>query len=1001
MIRKKPSWSLGLRARIVLPLLVIGLLLTVAGVFLINRESERASREHLIAQAGVIARSICHMAETTTDEGSLQRFVAAMAADAQVKLVVVAGGDPMTVVASSRADWLDTPAAHLPDSVNAFRDLHRAVESQEASIEFQHDSENTVDFTVPLRTCLPASTPLRWTNGAVTIHLDGRPLIQQQAQIAKGAIATFVMAVSLAALAVYGLLLFIVLRPMERIAKVAHLVADGERTARIRSTRRDELGNLGDDVDTMLEELIRRELLEANAKQESLSAQKKLETALAELSCCNFAIDQHAIVAVTDLSGTITYVNDKFCQISQYTRDELIGCDHRTINSGHHPKSFWVEMWRTVVCGNVWRNEVCNRAKDGTIFWVDTTVVPYKDSQGQITKFVAIRSDITARKKAEAELLQSRERFDLAVNGSNDGIWDWTVSTDEFYYSPRFKELLGYTDEEFPNHLDSFKSRLHPDDAPSTWEAIHQHLDFRIPYDVSYRLLTKSGEWRWFRAKGAAIRDADGLARRMAGSISDVTELRTAEQRLVKGALIDGLTGLPNRTLLLERLRVCMEQAKVSAPNYALLFLDFDRFKLINDSLGHEAGDDLLQQIATRLRKNVRSEDSIGCTTLGNTSARLGGDEFVVLLSDLKTPDDAVSVGERLLTVLSAPYQLNGHEVYSTASIGTVFGHVGYDRAEDVLRDADTAMYEAKREGKACQVVFDEAMRERVTRRQQLESDMHRAIEAGELSLDYQPIVDVSSGAVHSLEALCRWKHSNLGFISPAEFIPIAEESGLISGLGTWVLRTACRQLAIWQDELGPFAPTKLAVNLSRKQLGQPGFTEVIREIFRESTVKPSSIELEVTEDALGGDLPTATRILQSLKDVGVKLAIDDFGVGSSSFASLHRFPIDTLKIDRTLLTDFPKSKESAAMVQGLVAITDSLDIMLVAEGVEQHEQWLALQGLGCKLAQGYFFARPMPAGKVPDFLLDHAQPKSSTVHFDQLNQAIVFDVPDQAIVQK
>ncbi len=969
MTRARSFWSFGLRARIVAPLLLIGLLLTAAGAFIVSHTSKRALRDHLAARAGAITRAISHLAETTGDESTLQRFVATMGAESQVDLIVVAAGEPLKVVASSRPDWVGLAASDLPDPAHTVCDLVRAVKSQQSSIEFEHDAEGTVDVTVPLRTRLRSPIPLRWATGAVMLHLDGRPLMQQEAEFNRRILSTLGLVVILAAFGAYGLIRFVILRPMEQIARVAHVVSGGVRTARVGSTRGDELGELASDIDAMVDELVRREALEVNAKDEAVAARRQLENTLAELSSANFAVDQHAIVAVTNLSGTITHVNDRFCEISQYAREELIGRNHRILNSGHHPKAFWVEMWRTVTQGAVWRNEVCNRTKSGSLYWVDTTIVPYLDNQGKVTKLVAIRSDITARKQAERELNESRERFDLAVRGSSDGIWDWTVSTNEVYYSPRFKELLDYSDDEFPHHLDSFKSHLHPDDVTGTWDAVQRHLMADEPYDVTYRMLTKTNEWRWFRAKGAAIRDDDGVARRMAGSVSDITALKNAEEKLAHDALLDGLTGLANRRLLLERLTLAIERSKALASSYAVLFLDFDRFKLINDSLGHEAGDELLRQIATRLRIHVRSVDSIRYNTPGNTSARLGGDEFVVLLQGLTCVQDAINVGERLLSVLAVPYQLNGHEVFSTASIGIVLGHHAYNRAEDVLRDADTAMYEAKRKGKACQVVFDGPMRDRVTRRQQLESDLHRAIDADALYMEYQPIVDIRSGDVYSFEALCRWKHPVFGAIGPAEFVPIAEESGLISDLGVWVLRNGCKQLADWRRELGPLAPLKINLNLSRKQFLQPRLAELIRDTLDEFGIEPSAIELEVTEDAFCGDLLAASQVLQSLKETGIKLAIDDFGVGSSSFAALHRFPVDTLKIDRSLLGDFPKSFETAALIQGLVVIANGLGISLVVEGVEDHSQVIALQNLGCMLAQGYHFSRPLAAESVPSFL--------------------------------
>ncbi len=401
------------------------------------------------------------------------------------------------------------------------------------------------------------------------------------------------------------------------------------------------------------------------------------------------------------------------------------------------------------------------------------------------------------------------------------------------------------------------------------------------------------------------------------------------------------------------------------------MFLDFDRFKNINDSLGHDVGDALLQSIAGRLQNQIRSVDSVSRDAIGHTAARLGGDEFVVLLDEVHRHEDAQLVADRLLSALAKPYQLDKYEVHSTASMGIVVGDPSYQRAEDVLRDADTAMYEAKRLGRGRYVVFDASMRERVQRRLYLENDLRKAISEQQLLLTYQPIVSLSTGELVSVEALVRWKHPAEGLISPGEFIPIAEESDLILILDQWVLREGCRQLAEWQAALGAAAPATLSINVSRKRLARPDLVESIRQVVAETGIQPAAIQLEVTEGAFVSDVKAAVQSMKALKALGVKLAIDDFGTGSSSFASLHQFPVDVLKIDRSLLANLEQSKDSACLIQGLAVMVRNLGITMVAKGIEKPGEVTALQALGCDYGQGFFFAKPMSASQLQTFI-DH-----------------------------
>jgi diguanylate cyclase (GGDEF)-like protein/PAS domain S-box-containing protein len=450
---------------------------------------------------------------------------------------------------------------------------------------------------------------------------------------------------------------------------------------------------------------------------------------------------------------------------------------------------------------------------------------------------------------------------------------------------------------------------------------------------------------------------------------TDITTRKTMENELRLSARTDRLTGLPNRALFCDRLQQAILRSKrLKDYHFAVLFLDFDRFKTVNDSLGHEVGDLLLRGIAQRLRSVVRPSDSLSRQARERTTARLGGDEFVILLDGIATPEDATVVADRLLGCFVQPHLIGNHEVYATASIGIVTSAMSAGNADDVLRDADTAMYEAKLAGKGQYVLFDVSMRQRVQYRVNLESDLRNALDAGQLFLMYQPIVSLQSGRIESFEALIRWQHPEHGLISPGEFIPIAEETGLILPIGTWVLLEACTQFAQWQQVMGAAAPRSISVNLSRRQLALPGLPQTIRRILGHTHVTPGSLHLEVTESAVMKDVAAATKMLRAIKDLGVKLDMDDFGTGYSSLACLHQFPIDVLKIDRSFVANLNRGRHFAALVHAVAQLARNLNVSVIAEGIETAEQLLTLQSMECEFGQGYFFSKPLMADQVAAF---------------------------------
>lgn len=556
-------------------------------------------------------------------------------------------------------------------------------------------------------------------------------------------------------------------------------------------------------------------------------------------------------------------------------------------------------------------------------------------------------------KNAQAALRESEERYSLAARGANDGLWDWNLVTGEIYYSPRWLAMLGLDESAEPEHAttDLWFRYIHPEDRLRFEMELDQHLSGETQhFEVELRMEHAEGGFHWMLCRGLAVRNSKGKALRMAGSLTDITE----------GKVADALTSLPNRVLLLERLKWCIERQQREAPEpFALLYLDLDNFKLVNDSLGHEAGDRLLVSFARRLEGCVRSKSSV--------VSRLGGDEFAVLLERIEGVDDAIAVAKRILQSISVPFSLGGvKEVYTTASIGISMGTERSCDAVDMLQEADTAMYEAKAQGHSLYRVFDPVMKEQVTARMEIEMELRNVVERDELVLHYQPIFQMATGRLAGLEALVRWNHPRLGMVAPASFIPVAEETGLIVPIGRWILEEACRQMRQWRREDPRFDDLTVNVNLSIKQLiDTDDFEEHLIQLLDETELPGRALMLEMTESAMIEQQEDAVAMLGRLRRLGVSVALDDFGTGYSSMTQLYRLPLDALKIDQSFINQIIPCIENRTIVRAIISLTNNLNLNVIAEGIETAQQKRLLASMGCRHAQGHFFSRALPPDQI------------------------------------
>lgn len=605
------------------------------------------------------------------------------------------------------------------------------------------------------------------------------------------------------------------------------------------------------------------------------------------------------------------------------------------------------------------------RHRDGQYRWIDDQLQLSRSPDGQPVEIVGSWRDVTEQELARQQLLDEQRRWQFAVDGSDLGLWDWNLVDDTVFFSTRWKTMLGYSEEQIGNQLSEWASRVHPHDLSRVMADVQRHLRGEVDFYVNeHRVRCQDGSYKWIMDRGQVVeRDGRGRPLRMIGTHTDLTVLKQRELAEITIDHLthhDGLTGLPNRLLLRDRLEAGLAEARREQETLALMFIDVDRFKYINDSLGHKAGDALLVEMADRLTQAVRPQDMV---------SRMGGDEFILLLPQTDV-QGAAHLAQELIARISAPSRIAGMELIVTPSIGiTMFPGDGQD-VDALLQAGDTAMYRAKAAGGANFQFYEPGMHLSASRTLQLENALRRALERQELELHYQPQIELRTLEVTGCETLLRWRHPQLGLVPPSEFIPIAEVCGLILPIGDWVLRTAAAQHKAWQ-QAGLGAPV-LAVNVSPVQFRQPQLALTISAVLEEVGLEPAALELELTESVVSTDPQEAVAIMEQLDRLGVQLAVDDFGTGYSSLSYLKRFPIDKLKIDQSFMRDLDHDENTALIVSGVIAMARNLGLRTTAEGVETAGQVDWLRAAGCDEVQGYHYARPMPAPEYERWLRDY-----------------------------
>ncbi|HET9650923.1 MAG TPA: EAL domain-containing protein, partial [Usitatibacter sp.] len=690
-----------------------------------------------------------------------------------------------------------------------------------------------------------------------------------------------------------------------------------------------------------------------------ITQRKRLEAETHEINERLRAVIQAAPIAIVarDLDSVVRMWNPAAERIFGWAEAEVLNTRTSTVPA--HLREDMAKLRKRAESGEtIWIEETQRQRRDGRLIDVSVSYAPVYGPDGQVAGTIITTVDIGRRKQAEQLLRESESRLRLAMEAAQMGMWYWESATDQFEYSNGVNRLFGRPTDAPHVGYDVLLERLHPEDRDLFSASMRHAVKHGADFQVDYRVVWPDGSIHWMANRAQVYRDDTGWAQRVVGVVMDITDRKMAEQRVAHMAHHDALTGLPNRVLLRDRIQQAIAHAHRAGTKIAVLFIDLDRFKTINDSLGHQLGDRLLQSVASRI---------LVCVREGDTVARVGGDEFVIVIPGIETSADASTVAAKILEVLGNAFHLHGNDLHVGASVGiSLYPSDGGD-AETLMRNADTAMYAAKDAGRGNFKFFTQHMNVAAQQRLSLETALRRALENREFELFYQPVYELRDRTVTGFEALIRWRPPGTDdVVEPDEFITVAEESGLIVPIGDWVLREALRQARSWQT---PERSLTVAINVCANQLSRRSFVDRVRRLIQESGIEPALIEHEVTESVIIEGTSEAREALDQIAALGVNLAIDDFGTGYSGLAYLKRLPIDTVKIDQSFVRDLTIDADDAAIVTAIVAMARSLGVEVVAEGVETEEQLEELKRLGCQRGQGYLLARPMDARAVARLL--------------------------------